>query len=37
MRLDVEMDLSNMAPGRYLLCFRHAGESWHRVPMSITN
>jgi hypothetical protein len=37
MRLDVELDLSNMAAGRYLLCFRHAGESWHRVPMSITN
>lgn len=36
-RLDVELDLSNMAAGRYLLCFRHAGESWHRVPMSITN
>ena len=36
-RLDVELDLSNMAAGRYLLSYRHAGESWHRVPIVITN
>jgi hypothetical protein len=35
-RLDVELDLSNMAAGRYLLSYRHAGESWHRVPIVIT-
>ena len=27
-RLDIELDLSNMAAGRYLLSYRHAGESW---------
>jgi len=36
-RLDVELDLSNMAAGRYLLSYRHARESWHRVPIVITN
>lgn len=36
-RLDVELDLSNMAAGGYLLSYRHAGESWHRVPIVITN
>ena len=35
-RLNVELDLSNMAAGRYLLSYRHAGESWHRVPIVIT-
>jgi hypothetical protein len=36
-RLDVELDLSNMPAGRYLLSYRHARESWHRVPIVITN
>ena len=36
-RLDVELDLSNMAAGRYLLSYRHAGESWRPVPIVITN
>jgi hypothetical protein len=36
-RLDVELDLSKMAPGRYLLSYRHSHESWHRVPIVITN
>jgi hypothetical protein len=36
-RLDVELDLSNMSPGSYLLSYRHAGESWHYVRMLITN
>ncbi len=36
-RLDVELDLSNMAAGRYLLSYRHAGESLHRGPILITN
>jgi len=35
-RLDVELDLSNMAAGRYLLSYRHAGESWHPVAIVIT-
>ena len=35
-RFDVELDLSNVAAGRYLLSYRHAGESWHTVPVSIT-
>jgi len=35
-RLDVELDLSSMAAGRYLLSYRHAGESWHLVPILIT-
>jgi hypothetical protein len=30
-RLDVELDLSNMSAGGYLLSYRHAGESWHHV------
>ena len=34
-RLDIELDLSNMAAGRYLLSYRHAGESWHTVPIVI--
>ena len=36
-RLDVELDLSNMSAGGYLLSYRHAGGSWHRVPIVITN
>jgi len=36
-RLDVELDLSNMSAGGYFLSYRHTGESWHRVPMLITN
>jgi hypothetical protein len=36
-RLDVELDLSSISAGGYLLSYRHAGESWHRVPMLITN
>jgi hypothetical protein len=36
-RLDIELDLSNVSAGRYLLSYRHTGESWHRVPMLITN
>jgi hypothetical protein len=36
-RLDVELDLSNMAAGGYLLSYRHARESWHSVPIVITN
>ena len=36
-RLDVELDLSNMSAGKYLLSYRHAGESWHHVPIVITN
>lgn len=36
-RLDVELDLSNISAGGYLLSYRHTGESWHRVPMLITN
>ena len=35
-RLDVELDMSNMAAGGYLLSYRHARESWHRVPIVIT-
>jgi hypothetical protein len=35
-RLDVELDLSNMSAGGYFLSYRHAGESWHRVPIVIT-
>ena len=35
-RLDVELDLSNMPAGGYLLSYRHARESWHRVPIVIT-
>ena len=36
-RLDVDLDLSNMAAGRYLLSYRYAGESWHSVPILITH
>jgi hypothetical protein len=36
-RLDVDLDLLNMVGGRYLLLYRHAGESWHRVPILIKN
>jgi hypothetical protein len=36
-RLDVELDLSNMAAGGYLLSYRHTGDSWHRVPILITH
>ena len=28
-RLDVELDLSNLSAGGYSLSYRHAGESWH--------
>ena len=36
-QLEVELDLSNMSTGRYLLSYRHAGESWHRIPLLVTN
>lgn len=36
-RLDVELDLSSMSAGQYLLSYRHAGDSWHHVPILITN
>ena len=36
-RLDVELDLSNMATGGYLLSYRHTGDSWHPVPILITS
>lgn len=36
-RLEVELDLSNVAAGGYLLSYRHDGESWHNVPFVITN
>ena len=35
-RLDVELDMSNMPAGGYLLSYRRARESWHRVPIVIT-
>jgi hypothetical protein len=35
-RLDVELDMSNIPAGGYLLSYRHARESWHRVPIVIT-
>ena len=35
-RLDIELDLSNMSAGGYLLSYRHAGDSWRHVPMLIT-
>ena len=35
-RLDVELDLSNMPAGGYLLSYRHARASWHHVPIVIT-
>jgi hypothetical protein len=34
-RLDIELDLSDMATGRYLLSYRHAGESWHLISIVI--
>ena len=37
LRLDVELDLSNVAAGRYLLSYRHAGESWHSIPIVISD
>jgi hypothetical protein len=37
LRLDVELDLSNISAGAYLLSYRRAGESWHRVSILITN
>ena len=36
-RLQVELDLSSMPGGVYLLSYRHGGESWRRVPIVITN
>ena len=36
-RLDVELDLSNISAGRYLLSYRHAGESWHSLRLVITD
>ena len=36
-RLDVDLDLSNMAAGGYLLSYHHTGDSWHRVPILITH
>jgi hypothetical protein len=35
-RLDVEMDLSNMPAAGYVLSYRHIGESWHHSAISIT-
>jgi hypothetical protein len=35
-RLDIELDLSNISAGGYLLSYRHAGDSWHHVPIVIT-
>ena len=35
-RLAVELDLSNIPAGEYLLSYRHNGESWHHVPIVIT-
>jgi hypothetical protein len=37
LRLDVELDLSNVVAGRYLLSYRHAGESWHAIPIVISD
>lgn len=34
-RLDVELDMSNMPTGGYLLSYRHARESWHRIPIVV--
>ncbi len=36
-RLDVELDLSNVAAGEYLLSYRHAGGSWHYARILITS
>jgi hypothetical protein len=35
--LDVELDLSNVPAGGYILSYRHAGESWHHAAISITH
>lgn len=35
-RLGVDLDLSNLPAGRYLLSYRRPGESWHPVPIVIT-
>lgn len=35
-RLDVELNLSNIPAGGYVLSYRHAGESWHHEAISIT-
>lgn len=35
--LNVKLDLSNLSPGSYMLAFRHADESWHRLSITITN
>jgi hypothetical protein len=35
-RLDVELDLSSVPTGEYLLSYRHAGESWHKIRILIT-
>jgi len=35
-RLRVELDLSSVSAGGYLLSYRHSRESWHRVPIVIT-
>ena len=37
LQLDVELDLSNISAGEYLLSYRRANESWRRVPILITN
>ena len=34
-RLDVELDLSNIPAGGYVLSYRHAGESWHHAAISV--
>ena len=34
-QLDVELDLSNVSTGRYVLSYRHASDSWHSVPIVI--
>jgi hypothetical protein len=36
-RLDVNLDLSNMPAGKYVLSYRHARESWHPVSIVISN
>jgi hypothetical protein len=35
-RLEVDLDLSGVAPGQYTMLYRHVDASWHRVPLSIT-
>jgi hypothetical protein len=34
-RIEVELDLSGIPPGRYALLYRHADASWHDVPIAI--